>query len=73
MGMLIYGSPMVINSAKRLIACFDRQYSLAFGIRYWPAFEVRMTICPFVFNNSGTEKLHARRVSEAWLRGLTSI
>ena len=56
-----YGSPMVINSAKRLIACFDRQYSLRFGARSWAAAEVRMTIWPFVFISSGTEKLRSTR------------
>jgi hypothetical protein len=55
-----YVSPMVINSAKRFIACFDRQNSLAFGARSWAAFEVRMTTWPLVFNNSGTEKLYDR-------------
>ena len=54
--MKIY-SPMVTNSAKRSIACFDVQYSLAVGIRIWAALEVIMTTWPFDFNNSGIEKL----------------
>ena len=55
------GLPIVINSAKRLIACFDVQYSLAFGTRIWAASEEIMTTWPFVFSNSGTEELGDRR------------
>ena len=54
-------SPIVTNSAKRSNACFEMQYSLAFGIRIWDTPELRMTTCPLVFSNSGTAKLGDRR------------
>jgi hypothetical protein len=54
---------MEMNSAKRMSACFDVQYSLLKGMRSCAAFEVSTTIPPFVFCNSGTAKLRSRDVS----------
>ena len=49
-----------MSSARRIIACFDMQYSLAFGHRNWDAPEARTTTWPFVFNSWGTAKLSDR-------------
>ena len=43
--------PMVTNSAKRSIACFDVQYSLVFGIRNWAALELTVTNLALCFSN----------------------
>ena len=52
--------PTTTNSARRLRACLERKYSVANGALYCAAMEVRTTIWPSVFTNSGTEKLRKR-------------
>jgi len=46
-----------MNSAKRMSACLDVQYSLLKGMRSCDACELTITIRPLVFCNSGTAKL----------------